>query len=427
MTASSSPVPPPHPDAASRLRARATPLLWQLRRTLFATPTDALLSFLLLLLLGWGGRSLLGWALLRADWAVVQLNSALLLVGRYPADQQWRLWLLAVLLFAQAGLSWGLLRATPRPDRAGRVPLWPRNDRLAACSLALLALGLPAILGLPLALQSQWWGLTALLLLSRWLAGRFAIRRRPRFRRLAPALWPLLYVFGLWLIGGGLGLRPVTPSDWGGLLLTLLMASFAMALSFPLGVLLALGRRSNLPLLRWGSVVYIEFIRGAPLITLLFVGQNILGFLLPTGLNPDRIWRAAWVLTVFAAAYLAEAIRAGLAGVPRGQLEAARSLGLSMPLALIHVVIPQALRIALPALMGQFIALLQDTTLLSLIGLLDLLGTARSVMANPQFLGQSSEMYLALAILYWLFCTALGLGSRALEHRLASRPTGGGP
>lgn len=419
--------PTPPPIDARPAGRQATGLAARLRRALFATPADALLSVVLLALLIWGAVGLLSWATTRADWAVVRLNSALLLVGRYPLEQQWRLWLLAVLLAAQAGLSWGLLRASPRPDRLGRVPLWPRNDRLAAVLLALLALVLPAALGLALTLQLRWWALTGLLLLIRWLAGRWGPQRQARLRRLVPALWPLLYVLGLWLIGGGLGLRSVTPSDWGGLLLTLLMASFAMALSFPLGVLLALGRRSALPLLRWGSVAYIEFIRGAPLITLLFVGQNILGFLLPAGLNPDRVWRAAWVLTFFAAAYLAEAIRSGLAGVPRGQLEAARSLGLSMPQALIHIVIPQALRIALPALMGQFIALLQDTTLLSLIGLLDLLGTARSVMANPQFLGHSSEMYLTLAVLYWLCCAALGLGSRALEHRLASRPTGGGP
>ena len=417
MKGSAPPLPPSSPGPVA--------LLTRLRRSLFASPADTALSLGLLALLAWLATTLLGWAFGRAQWAVIQLNSALLLVGRYPLEQQWRLWLLAILLFAQAGLSWGLLRASPRPDRRAQAIPWPRNDRLAAALLALVALVLPAALALPLPLQLRWWGLTGLLLLARWLAGRWAPQGRPSLRRLAPALWPLLYVLGLWLIGGGLGLARVNPSDWGGLLLTLLMATFAMALSFPLGVVLALGRRSRLPLLRWGSVAYIEFIRGAPLITLLFVGQNILGFLLPMGANPDRVWRAAWVLTFFAAAYLAEAIRAGLAGVPQGQLEAARSLGLPLPQALLHVVIPQALRIALPALMGQFIALLQDTTLLSLIGLLDLLGTARSVMANPRFLASSSEVYLTLALLYWLCCTALGLGSRALEHRLASRPSQG--
>jgi general L-amino acid transport system permease protein len=215
----------------------------------------------------------------------------------------------------------------------------------------------------------------------------------------------------------------VAPSEWGGLLLTLTSASFAILLCFPLGVLLALGRRSSLPLLRWTSVLYIEFIRGAPLITLLFLGQNILGFLLPGGLAPDRVWRAAWVLTFFAAAYVAESIRAGLAAVPRGQIEAAQSLGLPMPLVLIHVVLPQALRVALPATVGQFIILLQDTTLLSLIGLLDLLGIARTVMANPAFLGRNAEVYLVLAVLFWCCCAALGLGSRALETRLNTHHT----
>jgi general L-amino acid transport system permease protein len=138
---------------------------------------------------------------------------------------------------------------------------------------------------------------------------------------------------------------------------------------------------------------------------------------------PDRVWRAAWVLTLFAAAYVAEAVRSGLAAVPPGQLEAARSLGLSFPQALIHVVLPQALRVALPAIVGQFISLLQDTTLLSLIGLLELLGTARAVMANPAFLGRNAEVYLVLAVLFWCCCAALGLGSRALETRLNPNAT----
>ncbi|MEI7667232.1 MAG: amino acid ABC transporter permease, partial [Synechococcaceae cyanobacterium ELA263] len=270
-------------------------------------------------------------------------------------------------------------------------------------------------------LQLSWWLLAAALLAVRWAAGRWGGQLQRRTLKSVAVLWPLLYLLGFWLIGGGLGLAAVAPGDWGGLLLTLVMASFAMALSFPLGVLLALGRRSSLPLLRWGSVAYIEFIRGAPLITLLFVGQNILGFLLPGGASPDRIWRAAWVLTLFAAAYLAEAVRSGLAAVPPGQLEAARSLGLSQAQAMLMVVIPQALRVALPAMVGQFIALLQDTTLLSLIGLLDLLGTARGIMANPEFLGHSSELYLVLAVLYWGCCASLGLGSRALERRLDPR------
>ena len=387
-----------------------------LRNELFASRLDGFISIALIAFLLAAALGFAKWALFQAQWAVISANSTLFAVGRYPLDQQWRIWLLTTLLALATGLSWGLLRAFPRSGPP--ASLWPRNDRLALAILVLLAIWRPMALELTLPIQMRWWAITALLLLARWAAGRWGQAMPPAFRRLIPLLWPLLYLVGMVLISGGLGLVQVPPSEWGGLLLTLLMASFAILLCFPLGVLLALGRRSELPLLRWGAVIYIEFIRGAPLITLLFLGQNLLGFLLPGGMTPDRVWRAAWVLTFFAAAYVAEALRSGLAALPAGQLEAARSLGLPMPQALIHVVLPQALRVALPATVGQFISLLQDTTLLSLIGLLDLLGTARTVMANPAFLGKNAEVYLVLAVLFWCCCAALGLGSRALETRL---------
>ncbi|MBM5800114.1 MAG: amino acid ABC transporter permease [Cyanobacteria bacterium K_DeepCast_35m_m2_023] len=384
-------------------------LLTRIRRDYFASPLDGLLTVALLVALGAGAQALLHWAVRQADWAVIQANSTLLAVGRYPVGQQWRLWLLTALLVGSCGCSWGLLR--------GRG--WPRNDRLAAGLVAVLALVLPWSLQLDLPIQGRWWALAALLLLGRWSCGRWGSALPGRWRAVLPLGWPLLYVVGLGLIGGGLGLLKVTPSQWGGLLLTLLAASFAIALCGPLGIALALGRRSALPLLRWSATLYIEFIRGAPLITLLFLGQNILGFLLPGGFAPDRVWRAMWILTFFAAAYVAEAVRAGLASLPRGQVEAARALGLSSVQALVHIVLPQALRVALPALVCQFITLLQDTTLLSLIGLLDLLGVARAIMSNPDFLGRNSEVYLVLAVLFWCCCAALGLGSRALEQRLS--------
>ena len=397
------------------LVVRANPLR-RLQKELFGSRLDGLISIALLAALLAAGLGFFRWALFQAQWVVLSANSTLFAVGRYPVDQQWRLWLLTSLLALATGLSWGLLRAFPG---SGAVqPLWPRNDRWAAAILAALALWRPMALQLTLAIQLRWWGIAALLLFARWASGRYGPAIPHACRRLIPLLWPLLYLVGMVLISGGLGLVQVPPSEWGGLLLTVLMATFAILLCFPLGVLLALGRRSELPLLRWSSVIYIEFIRGAPLITLLFLGQNILGFMLPGGLTPDRVWRAAWVLTFFAAAYVAEAVRSGLVAVPAGQMEAARSLGLPVPLALVHVVLPQALRVALPATVGQFISLLQDTTLLSLIGLLDLLGTARTVMANPMFLGKSAEVYFVLAILFWSCCAALGLGSRALETRL---------
>jgi general L-amino acid transport system permease protein len=375
--------------------------LGRLRRELFSTPGDALLSLVLIAVISAGLFSLLRWALTQAEWGVVQLNSTLFAVGRYPQAEQWRLWLLTTLLAAATGITWGMLRALPRADRRGE--LWPRNDRIAVGVLVLVGLWTPWAMGLTAQNSGRWLAITGLLVMLRWLAGRIGTRLGSHRAAWLALGWPLLYLLGMVLINGGLGITQVPSSEWGGLLLTLLEASFAILLCFPLGVLLALGRRSELPLLRWGAVAYIELVRGAPLITLLFLGQNIIGFVLPGGLAPERVWRAAWVLTFFAAAYLAEAVRSGLAAIPKGQLEAARA---------------QALRVALPVMVGQFISLLQGTTLLSLIGLLELLGTARSVMANPDFLGDYGEVYLTLAVLFWCCCAALGLGSRALERRL---------
>ena len=207
------------------------PVLRRLRHDLFATPGDGVLSVGLLALLAFTLVGLLRWAFVQARWAVIQANSTLFAVGRYPVAQQWRLWLLVFLLAGAAGLSWGLLRAHPRPDRQGI--LWPRNDKLAAALLALAAVWLPWALHLEPALQGRWWALAALLIGVRWLAGRHGTQLPPRLLRLVPLVWPALYLTGMVLISGGLGLVTVSPSEWGGLLLTLLAASFAILLCFP--------------------------------------------------------------------------------------------------------------------------------------------------------------------------------------------------
>jgi general L-amino acid transport system permease protein len=382
------------------------------RSALFASPGDGAITVVITGLFLWAAWAFLHWALHSAKWLVLRANAATLTIGRYPEAQEWRLWLLLGMVVSLTGLSWGLLRG------AGR---WPPNDRLAALLLTAATLVLPASLAFGLANQLRLLLLLLLLLALRWIGGSSSgAAPMQRWRRWWGLVWGVAYGLGLWLIAGGLGLPGVRPSDWGGLMFTLLITSLTLLLAFPLGVLLALGRRSSLPLFRWVCVGVIELVRGAPLITLLFLGQNLVGFLVPNGLAPDRVWRATGVLTVFAAAYLAEAIRGGLAAIPRGQAEAARSLGLSTPQSLAFVVMPQALRLALPTLVGQCIALLQDTTLLSIIGLFDLLGIARSVLSNPDWLGRYAEVYLLLAVLYWCSCSALSLGSRALEQRLNS-------
>jgi general L-amino acid transport system permease protein len=189
----------------------------------------------------------------------------------------------------------------------------------------------------------------------------------------------------------------------------------SIVLAFPLGILLALGRQSTLPVLRGFSTVYIELIRGLPLIGILFMAQVMLPLVLPGQPNLDRVVRAIAGLTLFNAAYLAENVRGGLQSIPKGQTEAAKALGLSIPLMLLLVILPQALRISIPSIVGQFISLFKDTSLLSLFALLELTGISRSILAQPQFLGQYAEVYLFIGLIYWSVCYTMSIVSRRLE------------
>lgn len=223
--------------------------------------------------------------------------------------------------------------------------------------------------------------------------------------------------FGLawWLIAGGLGLTVVPTNLWTGLLLTLIVAVASIVLAFPLGILLTVGRQSSLPVWRYGATVYIELVRGLPLIGILFMAQVMLPLVLPGAWQLDRLLRAVAGLVLFNAAYLAENIRGGWQAIPRGQFEAATALGLNPSLVIGLVILPQALRISIPAIAGQFIALLKDTALLSLFALLELTGIARSILSQPDYLGRYGEVYLFVGLLYWLFCFGLSWLSRRLE------------
>ncbi|EFA72447.1 Amino acid ABC transporter, permease protein, 3- TM region protein, His/Glu/Gln/Arg/opine [Raphidiopsis brookii D9] len=231
---------------------------------------------------------------------------------------------------------------------------------------------------------------------------------------LAP-IWFLTFIITIWLLGGGLGLQSVPTNLWNGLLLTLLMAFVSIVLSFPLGVLLALGRNSELPVIRWFSILYIELVRGLPLIGILFIAQVMLPLFLPDNWRLDRLVRGVAGLVLFSAAYMAENVRGGLQSIPRGQFEAARALGLNTFLLLILVILPQALRAVIPTIVGQFIGLFKDTSLLSLVGLVELTGIARSILAQPQFLGRYMEVYIFIGVIYWVFCYSMSLIARELE------------
>jgi general L-amino acid transport system permease protein len=382
--------------------ARPTPAEW-LRRNLFGSPIDTTITVILGLLLGSLAWRLGHWAIAEADWAVLQRSWSILFVGRYPQAEQWRLWLLLFLLCSAGGFSTGALGSTDISPGRSRTLLWaglglaialvplPLGERLRL----LLALGLVPSLA---ALAKGW--------------------RSLRLTAALPGMWAVLFLVGLWLIQGGFGLVPVASGDWGGLLLTLLTALASLICAFPLGVLLALGRQSELPTIRRFCVGYIELFRGVPLITILFFGQVMVPLFFDESLRLDRVLRAIVGLTLFAAAYLAENVRGGLQAVPRGQVEAARSLGLSPWQTTLRIVLPQALKVSIPAVVGQFISLFQDTTLLSIVGLLELLGIGRAVLSNPDNLGRYGEIYLFIGLLYWICCWAMSWCSRRLEQSL---------
>ena len=258
------------------------------------------------------------------------------------------------------------------------------------------------------------WMLALILLTGLTLLGP----RRAVWRRALPLLWIGMAPVGLWLLAGGLGLLPVGTRDWGGLTLTLLLTAGSGLLALPLGVVLALGRRSDLPVLRLSSTAYIELMRAVPLIAVLFFGQLLIPLFLPPGVELNRVLRAVLAFALFAAAYIAEDVRGGLQAIPPTQREAAAVLGLSPLQSVQLVVLPQALRVALPSLTNQAVGLLQNTSLMAFLGLVELLGISRSLLANPAFIGRYIEVYIWLAAVYWLACTAMALLARHLEIQL---------
>jgi general L-amino acid transport system permease protein len=210
----------------------------------------------------------------------------------------------------------------------------------------------------------------------------------------------------------------VSTTLWGGLLLTFMLAIVGIALSFPFGVLLALGRRSTMPAVRVLSTAYIEVVRGVPLVTILFLGAIMLPLFLPAEIRIDQVVRAMIAITLFSAAYVAENVRGGLQAIPSGQVEAAHALGLNTVQLNLFIVLPQALRAVIPANVGLFISLLKDTTLVSIIGLLELLGIGRAVLAQPQWFGAQLEVYAFVATVFFVLCYTMSQASYRLEAAL---------
>ena len=217
--------------------------------------------------------------------------------------------------------------------------------------------------------------------------------------------------------GGVLGLPYVENERWGGLILTLLLTTFGVAFAFPLSILLALGRRSDMPVIRGLCVGYIELIRGVPLISLLFMASVMLPLFLPHGVTIDKLLRAQIAMIMFAAAYLAEVVRGGLQAIPKGQYDAAHALALPYWRRTYLIILPQALRISVPPLMNTFIAFFKDTSLVLIIGLFDLLSTVKISLNEPAWTGFGVEAYLFASIVYFVFCYSMSRYSKGLEHQ----------
>ena len=204
---------------------------------------------------------------------------------------------------------------------------------------------------------------------------------------------------------------------WSGLLLTLVIAFLAIEFSFPLGLLLALGRRSKMPIVKSFSVIYIELFRAVPLITILFMSSVMLPIFLTEGIHIDKLLRAIIGIVIFMSSYMAEAVRGGIQAIPQDQFDAADSLGLSYYQSMRLVIIPQALKFALPALINTAVAIMKDTSLVLIIGLYDLLGIVQSALSNSNWLGFSVEGYLFAAIIYWFFCFSMSRYSQYIERQ----------
>jgi general L-amino acid transport system permease protein len=419
-----------------------------LRKNLFRSWFDTLLTIVVGVGLVWFGIQFVGWLTSDAQWIVITDNFRGIMQGLYPIDQGWRLVVAVIMVMILAGLSWGV---------------WGRMFASASVILgvgALIFIAVPLIdpqrLGhfgnqmIPLlrALQLPILATLASMAIGYALGRGIRTINRKLAGRVVSALW-LLSIPATFILVRGLSPQsstlPVVPTNqWGGLLLTFMMAFIAIVCSFPIGILLALGRTSSgtvsrtfgedpslpqrlanwwrsqghYPIIKVFCVVYIEFMRGIPLVTVFFAANYIVPFALGIQSNEiDAAVKAMVGLTLFEAAYIAEIVRGGLQAMPPGQMEAAKAVGLNSIQAISLIILPQALRVVIPALVGQFITMFKDTSLVVLVGLLELLGTVQSLVSRPEYSESDREALLFTGLVYFVFSYGMSLAARQLERR----------
>lgn len=388
------------------------PFAW-LRRNLFANALDSVVSVVLGVILVWATFTLVSWTLFDAAWGPLWENMRLLFVYRYPADLIWRPMAVAGVFIALLGLSAG---ASTGNEKGNII----RGFYWSMMGLILLATAI-ALVYWP-SVRWLWLGVSA--------AGIGAMllgRAQPGVSRSIPWLWgasipaTVVLLYGVWNSGP---LQMVGTRMWGGFMLTLVLATVGIVLSFPIGVALALGRRSNLPAIKYTCIAFIEIVRGAPLITWLFIASLMVPLVFNVGPDAiDPLVRGFVAITLFSAAYMAENVRGGLQAVPRGQNEAARALGLSGWQTMSVIVLPQALRAVLPAIVGQAIGLFKDTSLVFIVGLFDFFEIGRRIVPNQTASlqipgGVYMEMSLFMAVVYFFFAWRMSVASRQLEKQL---------
>ncbi|MCD6400600.1 MAG: amino acid ABC transporter permease [Anaerolineales bacterium] len=382
------------------------PLEW-LRKNLFSNWFNAVLTLASLVFLYFTLVTILRWALFSADWQPVIYSPLLFLVGQYPRAQLWRPGLSLLIGTFLIGMSWGLWERYIKP--------FAIFFAILLTILAIFPLKTPTI---TLSIRAVFLASPVLIILG------YRIGRLPAVKgKYVITMWLLAAIFITLVLLPGLGNIPALPkiatTSWGGLLITLLLAVGGITLSFPIGVLLALGRRSSLTVVKLFSIFFIETIRGVPLVTVLFMFSIILALFLPAGSRIDRIVRALLAMVFFSSAYTAENVRGGLQAVPPGQAEAAKALGLSNFQITTFIVLPQALRLVIPTIVGQFISLFKDTTLVVIVGINDLLGISNAVLnLKPQFVHLQLEVYLFVAVIFWIFSYFMSYTSRELEKSL---------
>ncbi|MEI7444931.1 MAG: amino acid ABC transporter permease [Burkholderiales bacterium] len=358
-----------HVPAAAQPRPRAAggPVAW-LRTNLFSTVGNSVITLVTLAVLAWIVPKALSWLVFNAVW------------GAQPAS--------ACDAVRGQGACWAVVWEKMRFMLFGVYPF-----------------------------DEQWRpGLVIAILCSLLVVSAVKMFWRPSLI----AIWVVGIVLSFWLMGGGFGLTPVRTEQWGGLPVTLILAIFGIGFAFPLGIVLALGRRSKLPIIRSFSVLYIELVRGVPLITVLFMASVMFALLLPESMRIDVLLRAQIAVILFVAAYLAESVRGGLQAVPKGQYEAAEALGLPYWRSMGLVILPQALRISIPPIVNSFISLFKDTSLVVIISIFDFAyAVKKSVETDISWKKYFIEAFLFSILVYWIFCYAMSKYSQWLERDLA--------